>query len=157
MTTTHTPITDTARTEACAEKVFGWIIGAEQTTALYLGDRLGWYRSLADDGPATPGELARRTGTAPRYAREWLEQQAVSGLLEVDDPAAAPDDRRFSVPAAHVPVLADPDSDAFIPPFALHSEMSKPMRNAKTECASGLRDPLHLFTKDIESTARQKT
>ncbi len=118
MTTTHTPPTDTARTEACAERVFGWIIGAEQTTALYLGDRLGWYRSLADDGPATPGELARRTGTAPRYAREWLEQQAVCGLLDVDDPSAAPDDRRFTLPAAHVPVLVDPDSDTYLPPAA---------------------------------------
>ena len=57
--TTHT-------TDACGETVFGWILGMEQTTALYLGDRLGWYRSLAHDGPATAGELAARTGTADR-------------------------------------------------------------------------------------------
>jgi SAM-dependent methyltransferase len=110
-TTTHT-------TDACAETVFGWILGMEHTTALYLGDRLGWYRSLAQDGPATAGELAARTGTATRYAREWLEYQAVSGLLTVDDPAAAPDERRFAMPAAHVPVLADLDSEAVLTPFA---------------------------------------
>jgi SAM-dependent methyltransferase len=121
MTTTDTtaPATDTARTtEACAETVFGAILGMEQTTALYLGDRLGWYASLAEDGPATAPELAARTGTAARYAREWLEYQAVSGLLTVDDPAAAPDARRFAMPAAHVPVLADPDSEAVLTPFA---------------------------------------
>ena len=95
--------TTTTTTDACAETVFGWILGMEQTTALYLGDRLGWYRSLAEDGPATAGELAARTGTAARYAREWLEHQAVSGMLTVDDPAAAADERRFAMPAAHVP------------------------------------------------------
>ena len=34
-----------------------------------------------DDGPGTAGELAARTGTLARYAREWLEQQAVTGVL----------------------------------------------------------------------------
>lgn len=44
--------------------------------------RLGFYRCLAKDGAVTAQELAERTGTHPRYAREWLEQQAASGLLE---------------------------------------------------------------------------
>jgi SAM-dependent methyltransferase len=113
-----TDVASSAATDACAERVFGWILGMEQTTALYLGDRLGWYRSLAEDGPATAPELASRTGTAARYAREWLEYQAVSGILTVDDPAAGPDDRRFTLPAAHVPVLADLDSEAVLTPFA---------------------------------------
>ena len=50
-----------------------------------------------------------RTGTAERYVREWLEHHAASGLLEVDDPAAEPMERRYRLPAEHVPVLADPD------------------------------------------------
>jgi len=116
MTTTQDSPTHT--TEACAETVFGWILGMEQTTALYVGDRLGWFRSLAEDGPATAPELAARTGTAARYAREWLEYQAVSGMLTVDDAAAAPDERRFAMPAAHVPVLTDLDSETVLTPFA---------------------------------------
>jgi hypothetical protein len=40
---------------------------------------LGLYRSLAAEGPATPAELARRTGTNERLLREWLEQQASGG------------------------------------------------------------------------------
>jgi 2-polyprenyl-3-methyl-5-hydroxy-6-metoxy-1,4-benzoquinol methylase len=41
--------------------------------------------------------------------REWLEHHAASGLLAVDDPAAAPLERRYRLPPEHVPVLADPD------------------------------------------------
>ena len=65
----------------------------------------------------TAPELAERSGTAPRYAREWLEQQAVAGLLTVDDETAAPDERRYTLPEAHRPVLVDRDDLAFMPPF----------------------------------------
>jgi ubiquinone/menaquinone biosynthesis C-methylase UbiE len=61
----------------------------------------------------TSGELAERTGTAERYVREWLEHHAAGGLLEVDDTAADPRQRRFRLPAAHVPVLADGDDVRF--------------------------------------------
>jgi SAM-dependent methyltransferase len=83
--------------------------GALELYTVYLGDRLGLYRALADGVPVTSAELAERTGTNERYVREWLEQQAVGGLLAVDKQAADPLERRFSLPAAHVPVLADPD------------------------------------------------
>ena len=50
---------------------------ALELQTVYLGDRLGLYRALAEGGPAHPAELATRAGIPPRYAREWLEQQAV--------------------------------------------------------------------------------
>lgn len=66
---TTIPHTDTSgsasTTDACAETVFGWILGMEHTAALYLGDRLGWCRSLAEDGPATAGELASGMAQEP--------------------------------------------------------------------------------------------
>jgi hypothetical protein len=43
-----------------------------------IGDRLGLYQALAT-GPATPAELAERTGTHPRLVAEWLAAQAASG------------------------------------------------------------------------------
>ena len=36
---------------------------------MHLGDRLGWYRALAESGPMTSANLASRTGTVERYAR----------------------------------------------------------------------------------------
>lgn len=92
-----------------ADRLFHDVIGALELFTVYLGERLGLYRALARNGPATSAELAGRTGTAERYVREWLEHHAASGLLEVDDPAAGPLSRRYRLPPAHVPVLADPD------------------------------------------------
>lgn len=90
------------------ERLFRDMAGALELLTVYLGERLGLYRALHADGPATSAELATRTGTSERYIREWLEHHAVSGLLEVDDPAAEPMARRYRLPPGHVPVLADP-------------------------------------------------
>jgi hypothetical protein len=57
-------------------------------------------------------ELAGRAGVDARYAREWLEQQAVAGLLDVEDPARDAEDRRYRLPAAHADVLLDADHPA---------------------------------------------
>src|SRR5690348_3173941 len=101
-------------TEEFAERIFDAIRGAAQVQALYLGDRLGWYRVLADEGPMTAAELAHRTGTVPRYAREWLEQQAVSGIVLADmrhEPV------RFGLPRQHADVLANAESISYMSPF----------------------------------------
>jgi 2-polyprenyl-3-methyl-5-hydroxy-6-metoxy-1,4-benzoquinol methylase len=94
---------------ALADRLFHDMIGALELFTVYLGERLGLYRALAAEGPATSTELAGRTGTTERYVREWLEHHAASGLLEVDDPAVGPLARRYRLPPAHAPVLADPD------------------------------------------------
>ena len=60
-------------------------VGATLNAALVvMGDRLGYYQALADDGPATPGELAERTNTSEHYTREWLNAQAAGGYVEYD-------------------------------------------------------------------------
>ena len=58
----------------------------------------------------TAPQLAKSTGTDARYAREWLVQQAATGILEVEDEIAEPDVRRFTLPAGHAEALLDPDS-----------------------------------------------
>lgn len=105
---------DTTRTDALAEKVFGAIIGFQEIAGLYLGEKLGLYTALSEDGPATSAGLAGRTGLDERYLREWLEQQAVSGILEVNDVSAAPQERVFSLPLEHVPVLVEPENPYFL-------------------------------------------
>jgi SAM-dependent methyltransferase len=103
------PRTDDDRTNALVERLFQDAVGALELYTVYLGERLGLYRALAEGGPATSSELAERTGTAERYVREWLEHHASSGLLEVDDAKAEPLTRRYRMPAEHIPVLVDAD------------------------------------------------
>jgi len=104
-------------TDALVERLFHSTLGAMELLSVYLGDRLGLYEALADGEPATPGDLATRTTTDPRYIREWLEHQAVSGFLTVDDVDAQPDQRRYRLPEDHRAVLADPDNIAFMRPL----------------------------------------
>jgi SAM-dependent methyltransferase len=114
-TTLHPP---SARTDELVERVFAGIIAALEVASIHIGDRLGFYRSLDEDGPATAAELARATGTAERYVREWLEQQAVAGFLTVADPDAAPGERRYGLPAAHRAVFVDQDDLNYLAPLA---------------------------------------
>jgi 2-polyprenyl-3-methyl-5-hydroxy-6-metoxy-1,4-benzoquinol methylase len=104
--------------DALVGRLFQASIGMFDVMSVYLGDRLGLYRALHDGGPATPSELATRAGINRRYAREWLEQQAATGILEVDDMAAAEEDRRFRLPDAYAEPLLDPDSPHSIAPLA---------------------------------------
>jgi SAM-dependent methyltransferase len=80
--------------------------------------RLGLYRALAEGGPATAAGLAARAGIAERYAREWLEHQAVAGLLAVND-TSDPASRTFSLQPGHDEVLLDRDSLSYMTPMAL--------------------------------------
>jgi SAM-dependent methyltransferase len=105
-------------TDALSARLLAATIGALEIGTVHVGGRLGFYRSLRDDGDATPAELAARTGTVERYVREWLEQQAVAGLLAVDDPGADAADRRYSLPAAHRRVLADEEDLYHLTPLA---------------------------------------
>jgi ubiquinone/menaquinone biosynthesis C-methylase UbiE len=107
-----------ARRDELAGRLFAAVLGSLDLQAVYLGDRLGLYRALAEGGPATPPELAARAGIHPRYAREWLEHQAVGGNLDVDDVDAAPDARRYTLPDGFADVLVDPDSPALLAPLA---------------------------------------
>lgn len=99
-----------------AERLFGSLLGTVEIMSVYLGDRLGWYRSLADHGPATAPELAARTETQPRYAREWLEQQAVIGLLSVQE-NGGPDERVYAIPPSTTEVMTDTSSLAYLAPI----------------------------------------
>ena len=110
--TSHTDTVE--RADALAERLFGATLGALELFSVYLGVELGLYRVLERQGALTPDELADRAGIHERYAREWLEQQAVAGFLEVVD---APS-RRCALPADHARVLVHEDDPAHIAPFA---------------------------------------
>ncbi|MCW4352191.1 class I SAM-dependent methyltransferase [Hoyosella sp. YIM 151337] len=115
---THDTSAISETSEAFAERVFHALLGAATTQAMHLGAKLGYYTILATGAACTAAELAQRSGTHPRYAREWLEQQAVCGYLRVDNVRAEPDARRYTLPAAHADVLANADSLNYLTPIA---------------------------------------
>jgi 2-polyprenyl-3-methyl-5-hydroxy-6-metoxy-1,4-benzoquinol methylase len=100
-----------------AERVFDSVLGALDTWAIFVGDKLGLYRALAENGPMTRTELAEGSEMHPRYADEWLEHQVTAGVLEVDDPGLPQEERIYSLPQGHAEVLTDRDSLSFLTPF----------------------------------------
>ena len=84
--------------------------GAALNCALVvMGDRLGYYRSLAEHGPSTPAELAERTDTDGHYAREWLNAQAAGSFVEYE-----PSTGRYHLPPEQAVALTDETSPAFV-------------------------------------------
>ena len=86
--------------------------------SIHLGRRLGLYGGVAAPGGVTPDELATVAGIAPRYAVEWLEQQAVAGFVTVDDPDAAASARRFRLSDEQRAAFVEPEDPAHVAPVA---------------------------------------
>jgi 2-polyprenyl-3-methyl-5-hydroxy-6-metoxy-1,4-benzoquinol methylase len=107
----------TAARDALVERLFEAVLGMTDVYTVYMGDRLGIYEALAD-GNATEAEIAAATGTDRRYLREWLEQQAVTGLIEVDDASKTEDERRYHLPDGYAEVLVERDNPAYMAAFA---------------------------------------
>lgn len=103
---------DTGAVEALSGRLFMAGLEALELLNVELGLRLGLYTALVNRGPLTTGELAEVAGIAERYAREWLEQQTVTGIVDVDDVAADARSRRYGLSTAHAHVLLDADSPA---------------------------------------------
>src|SRR5438045_3937119 len=89
-----------------AQRLFASALGYFDILSIRLGQRLRLYEVIAD-GPVTPEELASGAGIDERYAREWLEQQATTGILRCD---RGDDPVRFSLPKERAEVLLDKDS-----------------------------------------------
>jgi 2-polyprenyl-3-methyl-5-hydroxy-6-metoxy-1,4-benzoquinol methylase len=104
-----------ARRDALVERLFMNAVGAFDLFSVYFGDMLGLYQALAERGPLTSAELADAADIHERYAREWLEQQAASELLEVEGEGEPP---RFRLPEGHDEALLDVSSLNYIAPMA---------------------------------------
>jgi SAM-dependent methyltransferase len=75
-----------------------------------LGHTLGLYKALAGAGPMSSKELARRSGCAERYVREWLGSQAAAGYVDYHAISAT-----YELSAENALVLANEESPYFIP------------------------------------------
>src|SRR5262245_35485897 len=74
---------DPARQKEFVEKVVEQISGTMTTLLAAIGDRLGLFKNLAEQGPTTSTELASRTKLNERYVREWLGGMATCRLPQV--------------------------------------------------------------------------
>ncbi|WP_182376054.1 class I SAM-dependent methyltransferase [Nocardioides sp. WS12] len=93
---------------ALVERLFDHTIATLELSTVWLGTRLRLYDALAT--PGTVAEVALRSGVRERYVREWLEQQAIAGLVTVVEAHADPGIRRFGLSDAQRLVLADVSS-----------------------------------------------
>jgi 2-polyprenyl-3-methyl-5-hydroxy-6-metoxy-1,4-benzoquinol methylase len=99
-----------------AGRLFDALVAGTDLLSVYVGDALGYYRALAGREGRTSAQLAAACGVHERYAREWLEQQATTGFLAVDDVGAGPGARVYSLPPGYEGVFVDETSDIFLAP-----------------------------------------
>lgn len=100
--TTIDDTVDQAKVEEFVGQVLGDVAGLMNTRLATLGDRLGLWKDLAANGPATSAALADRAGIVERYAREWLAGMHAAGYLDYE-----PDGGTYALPAHALPVLAE--------------------------------------------------
>ena len=99
------------RIEQFAGQVVSDLAAAMAGVMTNLGHKLGLYRAMAESGPISSDELARRTAMNERSVREWLNGQVAGGYVLFDAKT-----KQYFLPPEHVFVLANPDSPAFLTP-----------------------------------------
>jgi ubiquinone/menaquinone biosynthesis C-methylase UbiE len=103
-----------ARAQALALQILGQFSGGVELLTIELGRRLGLYDALLAAGPVTAVQFADSAAIAPRYAVEWLDQQAAAGIVDVVGHDRDSAERLFVLPAPHAAVLLDPESPAYL-------------------------------------------
>lgn len=84
--------------------------GASLSSALvYIGQKLGLYKALAESGPVTPAELSQKTSTNERYVREWLVNQAAGGYVNYDSHTG-----RYTLTAEQAEALTNEQSPFYV-------------------------------------------
>jgi 2-polyprenyl-3-methyl-5-hydroxy-6-metoxy-1,4-benzoquinol methylase len=101
---------DQNRLQAVATAALNDFAGAQGGVMMSLGHKLGLYKRLAGAGPLSSAQVARRSGCAERYVREWLNSQVAGGYLAYH--AAS---QTYEMTPEQAMVLADEDSPAFFP------------------------------------------
>ena len=107
--TEQAPQIDEQKLEQFMGKIIGDMSGAYVTAMGHLGDRLGLFKDLAANGPATSQEFADRAGINERYGREWLAAMASAGYIEYN-----PSTSEFTLPPEHAMALAQEGSPVFV-------------------------------------------
>jgi 2-polyprenyl-3-methyl-5-hydroxy-6-metoxy-1,4-benzoquinol methylase len=142
---------EAAQGDALAGRLFQALLASSELLSVHLGIELGLYRAL-EVGAATARELSRRAGTNERYTREWLEQQAVAGILEVGDDGAGANHTAstFRLPRGHAEALLRRDSPSYSAPMPrAFLAFTKPLEAVMNAFRVGGGVPLAQYGDDI--------
>lgn len=88
----------------------GELSGANGGVMISVGNKLGLYKAMAGRGPMFPADLAKRSGCAERYVREWLNCNAAGGYINYN-----PETQQYELSPEQAMMLADDTSPVFIP------------------------------------------
>jgi len=91
---------DPARAEAFEAKLLGMLNAGALSLMTSIGHRTGLFDVMDALPPATTAEIARESGLAERYVREWLGAMVTGGIVEYDAPT-----ERYALPAEHATCL----------------------------------------------------
>ncbi len=109
------PAFDQAKAEAFVERFVGTLNEAALALMVSLGHRTGLLDALAARPGISSAALAKETGLAERYVREWLGVLVTSRVVDYE-----PDKRNYTLPAEHAAFLtraASPDNLAVTSQF----------------------------------------
>jgi SAM-dependent methyltransferase len=103
---------DQAKLHEFVMRAVGEMGAAMNAALIVIGDKLGLYKAMSGAGPMTSAELAKKSGTAERYVREWLAAQAAGGFVTYDATSG-----KYTLPPEQALALADETSPVFLPGF----------------------------------------
>jgi 2-polyprenyl-3-methyl-5-hydroxy-6-metoxy-1,4-benzoquinol methylase len=101
---------DETKLNAFMGRVIGDVASANHAFLSYLGDRLGLFKAMANQGPLTSEAVARRAGLSERFVREWLGGMVAGEYVTCDG-------AHYTLPDEHAVVLADEEGPAFLGAF----------------------------------------
>lgn len=104
-------VIDEAKLDQVVTKMVGDLAAGYGGVMVALGDKLGLYKAMAGAGPLSSEELAKRSGCAERYVREWLNSQAAGGYVTYHSRSAT-----YELTPEQAFVLADENSPVHMPP-----------------------------------------
>jgi SAM-dependent methyltransferase len=73
---------DQQKMKSLTRTIAGAYEGALVSGMVYLGDELGLYRAMRDQGAMTSESVASEAGLHERFVREWLYSQVASGIID---------------------------------------------------------------------------
>lgn len=112
MTATLPATASVEEIDELAGRIFGAVLGAMEAATIALGQHVGLYAALEASPGQRPDELAARTDLSPRYVREWLQSQAISGFVALDGDDV--DNGRYRLAPAVSETLLDETHPAYV-------------------------------------------